>query len=141
MIGCSEKGAWNRSGGRNRMEGPKRNPGWRWIFPDPHPDHAGEPCWRHTMRTWWDEAQVRAGLSDIERLGWHSLRRKSANDLRPVPLKDVAQLGGWKDVNTILTCYLSEVMDAMQAALATRQSCREYGDKEGEPGRILRQHA
>ena len=113
------------------------NPDGEWMFSHPHPDHAGEPCSRFVMPTWWDQAQEKAGLGPIERLGWHSLRRKFANDLRHVPLKDLAQLGGWKDINTIVLCYLSEDMEAMREALATRRSygAQAYGEKERRGGR------
>jgi len=113
------------------------NPEGEWVLPHPHPDHAGEPCSRHVMRTWWDEAQEKAGLGGVKRLGWHSLRRKFANDLRKVPLKDLAQLGGWKDVRTIILCYMGEDMDAMRAALASRRAYGgDYaGKKRGVGGR------
>jgi len=44
------------------------------------------------MRDWWNAAQEEAGVGEASRLGWHSLRRKFANDLRHVPLKDLACL-------------------------------------------------
>lgn len=117
----------------------EENPEGEWIFPHPHPDHEGAPCSRHVMRTWWDEAQEKAGLGHVERLGWHALRRKFANDLRHVPLKDLAQLGGWKDVTTILTCYLGEDMDAMRDALGSRRG--RFGDPTRADGGRRRQSA
>jgi hypothetical protein len=48
------------------------------------------------------------------------LRRKFANDLRHVPLKDLACLGGWKDTQTLLKCYLTEDEAAMVQALESR---------------------
>lgn len=80
------------------------------------------------MRDWWNAAQKRADLSHIERLGWHSLRRKFANDLRELPLKDLAALGGWKDTRTILVCYLEENEKAMVEALRSR---RRHSGKNG----------
>lgn len=91
-----------------------------WVFPSPtDPDR---PCSRNIMRDWWNSAQDAAGLSHIQRLGWHSLRRKFANDLRQVPLKDLASLGGWKDTQTLLKCYLKEDEQAMVEALQSRRS-------------------
>jgi len=102
----------------------RKNPGVGdgWVFPSPK--DMTRPCSRHLMRTWWKRAQRKAGLSHIRRLGWHSLRRQFASELREAPLKDLAQLGGWKDVTTILTCYLLEDREAMKQALAMR---RHYG--------------
>jgi hypothetical protein len=74
------------------------------------------------MRDWWNLAQQEAGLGHISRLGWHSLRRKFANDLRHVPLKDLASLGGWKDTQTLLKCYLKEDEQAMVDALKSRRA-------------------
>lgn len=74
------------------------------------------------MRDWWNHAQSGAGLAHIERLGWHSLRRKFANDLRHMPLKDLSSLGGWKDTQTLLKCYPKEDEEAMVQALRSRRS-------------------
>jgi integrase len=57
-------------------------------------------------------------------LGWHGLRRKFATELKQVPLKDLAQLGGWKDPQTILKCYQSADEESMRAALGERSVLR-----------------
>ena len=103
-----------------------------WVFPSP--EDPARPCSRNIMRDWWDKAQIAAGLNHIKRLGWHSLRRKFANDLRHVPLKDLASLGGWKDTQTLLKCYLKEDEQAMVEALQSRRSPharRGAGGKNG----------
>jgi len=56
--------------------------------------------------------------------GWHSLRRKFATELKHVPLKDLAYLGGWKDHQTILTSYQRPDAETMQEALKTRTALR-----------------
>ena len=91
-----------------------------WVFPSP--SDPERPCSRNIMRDWWNLAQARAGLAEVQRLGWHSLRRKFANDLRHAPLKDLASLGGWKDTQTLLKCYLKEDEQAMVEALQSRRS-------------------
>lgn len=58
----------------------------------------------------------------MPRLGWHSLRRKFANDLRHAPLKDLACLGGWKETQTLLKCYLKDDEEAMVEALRSRNA-------------------
>ena len=41
--------------------------------------------------------EPRAGVEHVDGLGYHSLRRKFATELKGIPLKDLCQLGGWKD--------------------------------------------
>lgn len=36
---------------------------------------------------------------------WHAYRRKWATERKDLPLKDVAAVGGWKDVATLITSY------------------------------------
>jgi len=108
----------------------------RWLLPSPADPF--KPCSRNIMRDWWNAAQERAGLRGVHRLGWHSLRRKFANDLRHVPLKDLASLGGWKDTQTLLKCYLKENEEAMVEALRSRRSPhgrRLAGRKKGSEER------
>ena len=103
-----------------------------WVLPSPA--DPGRPCSRNIMRDWWNRTQSQAGLGHIDRLGWHSLRRKFANELRHVPLKDLASLGGWKDTQTLLKCYLKEDEEAMVQALESRRSPHArhlFGGKRG----------
>lgn len=102
-----------------------------WVLPSPA--DPSRPCSRNIMRDWWNAAQERAGLSHIERLGWHSLRRKFANDLRDLPLKDLAALGGWKDTRTILVCYLEEDERAMVEALRNRHRQALRDERADDP--------
>jgi integrase len=99
-----------------------------WVFPSPA--DPGLPCSRNIMRDWWNAVQKAAGLETLPRLGWHSLRRKFANDLRHVPLKDLATLGGWKDTQTLLKCYLKEDEAAMVEALQSRRGRSAFGDEQ-----------
>ena len=57
-------------------------------------------------------------------MGWHSLRRKFATELKEKPLKDLCALGGWKNPHTILLCYQREDEETMREALATRKALR-----------------
>ena len=38
-------------------------------------------------------------------MGWHSLRRKLATELKHIPLADLCELDGWNTAQTILMCY------------------------------------
>ncbi len=102
------------------LAGRDGGPSSEWVFPSPK--DPGRPCSRNIMRDWWDAAQKAAGLGGVPRLGWHALRRKFANDLRHVPLKDLASLGGWRDTQTLLKCYLKEDERAMVEAIQSRRS-------------------
>ncbi|MGH3949557.1 MAG: tyrosine-type recombinase/integrase [Pseudonocardiaceae bacterium] len=59
------------------------------------------------------------------RWGFHSFRRKFATELKRAPDRDVADLGGWKDLNTLREIYQMADHDTMVAALASRLELRE----------------
>jgi integrase len=73
-----------------------------WVFPSPK--DPAKACSRHLMRDWWRRAEWKAGLEHVEGMGWHSLRRKFATELKEIPLKDLCHLGGWKNPQTVLSC-------------------------------------
>lgn len=53
-------------------------------------------------------------------MGWHSLRRKFVNDLKPdTPMADMCYLGGWKSALTVMTVYQQPDAATMRTALAT----------------------
>ena len=56
--------------------------------------------------------------------GYHSFRRKFATELKGAPDKDVADLGGWKDLNTTREFYQMADHDSMVAALTSRIELR-----------------
>ena len=89
-----------------------------WVFPSP--EDPTQPCSRHLVRDWWERGEALAGLAHEAGLGWHSLRRKFATDLKHVPLVDLCYLGGWKDPQTILRCYQRPDERTMRQALANR---------------------
>ena len=102
----------------------KKHPavGDAWVFPAP--GNASEPTSRHLVRDWWERAETFAKLEHEARMGWHSLRRKFATELKEKPLKDLCALGGWKNPQTILLCYQREDEGTMREALATRKALR-----------------
>jgi len=97
-----------------------RGLGEAWVLPSPSDPEV--PCSRHVMRDWWVRAMERAKLAAGQRLGWHSLRRKFATELKDTPLKDLCALGGWKDHNTVLKCYQHADEATMREALAKRRA-------------------
>ena len=60
--------------------------GETWVLPFPNDEER--PVSRHLLRDWWYQAEELAGLEHIDGLGWHGLRRKFADELKEVPLKD-----------------------------------------------------
>jgi integrase len=93
--------------------------GEAWVFPAP--GDASQPVSRHLMRDWWQQGEALANVPRSPGLGWHSLRRKFATELKHVPLKDLCYLGGWKEPQTVLKCYQRADADTMKQALATRK--------------------
>ena len=92
-----------------------------WIFPAP--GKPSEPCSRHLFRDWWQRAEALAEIPHSARLGWHSLRRKWATEMKPLlPLKDLCELGGWKDPQTVLKCYQKADEGLMREALEARRT-------------------
>ena len=69
-----------------------------------------------------------AELEPLKGRGWHSLRRKFATELKGEPLKDLCQLGGWKDPQTVLKCYQTADEESMREALSRRQVLKEVGE-------------
>jgi integrase len=94
-----------------------------WVFPSPSsPD---QPIRRDLLRDWWQRLETAAKLERVKGRGWHSLRRKFATDLKhDTPLADLCSLGGWKDYNTVLKCYMRPDEVTMRGALARRSERR-----------------
>ncbi|MBW3569719.1 MAG: site-specific integrase [Gemmatimonadetes bacterium] len=93
-----------------------------WLFPAPgDPD---QPASRHLVRDWWERAAKLADLAKGKRLGWHSLRRQWATEMKETPLKDLCYMGGWKSPMTVLTCYQQPDTETQREALARRKRYR-----------------
>jgi len=108
--------AWGPQGPGGAARSDSLGIGDAWVFPSPRwPDRVLS---RNMLDRWLKEAQKRARL---EPLGWHSLRRKFASELKDIPLVDLCALGGWKDPKTILTCYQMPDQDLMRQSLAARK--------------------
>ena len=97
-----------------------------WIFPDPA--DASQHVDRYVTEDWWNFGEGAAGLARVKGRGWHSLRRNFATEMKDMPLKDLAHLGGWKDTQTILKCYQRPDEVTMRNAFARR---RPFGAAPG----------
>ena len=104
--------------GRLRRSSPKI--GDCWIFPSP--TNADRPLPREVATDWWREAEKLAELEHVPGMGFHSARRKFANDLKPTTnLRDLAYMGGWKSPVTLLTVYQQPDLEVQRASLAGRK--------------------
>jgi integrase len=80
-----------------------------------------KPIGTDLARDWLQKAQVLAKLPPERGRGWHAFRRNFASELRHVGLRDLCDLGGWKDPMTVVKCYQRPSEDAMRAAQAGRR--------------------
>ena len=105
-------------------EARKENPsiGDTWVFPSP--GDGSEPCFHHYMKELWRRAERAAGLERMPRRGWHSLRRKFATELKEMPLKDLSEVGGWANPQTVLSCYQHPDRVTQREALEARKPVR-----------------
>jgi hypothetical protein len=55
----------------------------------------------------------------------HAYRPKWATERKALPLPDVAEAGGWKDVTTLLTCYQRSTNDALLAVMTEERKVRD----------------
>jgi integrase len=89
-----------------------------WILPSPK--DRTKPCRAELFTKWWKRAEGLAGVEHVEWLGWHGLRRKFATELRQEPLRDICDLGGWKNPETVVQCYQQSNEADLRAALKRR---------------------
>ncbi|HEY5490399.1 MAG TPA: tyrosine-type recombinase/integrase [Gemmatimonadaceae bacterium] len=94
-----------------------------WIF-------AGErrvemPMDRHLFDKWLTLAETRAKLPKLVGGLWHPYRRKWATERKHHAITDVAAAGGWKDTETLLTCYQQPDADTMLAVMSEPKKVRD----------------
>lgn len=82
---------------------------------------------RHLFDKWLREAQVAAGLKDLDGSLWHAYRRKWATERKHLNPKDVAAAGGWKDVATLLEVYQHADESSVLAVMSEPRKLREKG--------------
>lgn len=76
------------------------------------------------LSKWLLEAETAAGLPKLKGGLWHPYRRRWASDRMHLPVKAVADAGGWKDVMTLMTCYQqtdeATLLEVMRGRAVTR---------------------
>lgn len=93
------------------------------VFPARRGDHS-HPMTGDAVFNLWKRLAKAAGIPEGQRFGWHSLRRKFGSDLRKTNLRDLCDLGGWKSIQTVLTCYVRPDEDAQRDALSERANTK-----------------
>jgi integrase len=83
----------------------------------PAPKNPAVPASRFLAAGWLRRAYRLAGITK-ERGGlWHPFRRKWATERKRYSVVDVAAAGGWRDINTLLTCYQHPDSETMRAVV------------------------
>jgi hypothetical protein len=80
---------------------------------------------RHLFDKWLRIAERRAGLPKLVGGLWHPYRRKWATERKHHSVVDVAAAGGWKDTQTLLTCYQQPDAEAMLAVMSEPRKVRD----------------
>jgi integrase len=89
------------------------------------PQDATRPVRRDVFDAWLEKAEKCAKLEKFEGGLWHPYRRKWATERKHHPLKDVAAAGGWKDVETLLTCYTAADDETVLAVMSEGRKVRD----------------
>jgi integrase len=92
-----------------------------WLFPCTKKD---EP-WPREIFEQLRVAERHAGVPRLEGGLWHAYRRKWATERGDVPLKALMVAGGWKDMQTLLTCYQQPTEAALLEVMAHPVKLRE----------------
>ena len=74
---------------------------------------------------WLEKADNHAKLEKCEGGLWHPYRWKWATERKHHPLTDVAAAGGWKDVETLLTCYTAADDETVLAVMSEARKVRD----------------
>lgn len=96
--------------------------GGGWVFPSP--DDPEKPISRREMVRWWNDLETGAKLQRVKGRGWHSLRRKFADDNDVLPLSQLMAGGGWKSGRTITETYQAPDLDKLRVAMEQRAERR-----------------
>src|SRR5665647_88610 len=83
------------------------------------------PTDRHEFRTWLELAETKAALEKLDGALWHAYRRGWATSRKHLPVADVAAVGGWRDIGTLLKCYTQADSDTMLAVMESPKKISE----------------
>ncbi|MFI5246790.1 MAG: tyrosine-type recombinase/integrase, partial [Gemmatimonadales bacterium] len=94
-----------------------------WVFAGER--RPAQPMDRHLFDKWLRVAEARAGLEKLVGGLWHPYRRKWATERKHHSVVDVAAAGGWRDTQTLLTCYQQPDAESMLAVMSEPRKIRE----------------
>ncbi len=94
-----------------------------WIFVGER--KSDQPMDRHQFDKWLRIAEAKAQLPKLPGGSRHPYRRKWATERKHHSLKDVAVAGGWKDTETLLTCYQQPDTDTLLAVMSEQRKVRD----------------
>lgn len=86
-----------------------------FLFPSEKDSSA--PIRRDVLGQWLIAAERKAGLPKLEGGAWHPYRWAWATSRKHLPTVDVAQAGGWSDLNTLMRCYQQADSDTLLAVM------------------------
>jgi integrase len=102
-----------------------------WVFAGERlPD---QPMDRHLFDKWLRVAETRGGLPKLSGGLWHPYRRKWATERKHHSVVDVAAAGGWRDTQTLLTCYQQPDAESMLAVMSEPKKVRDAVLRGGVP--------
>jgi integrase len=93
------------------------------IFPS-HAE-ANVPVSKDMFSQWLRAAEKKAELPKLDSSLWHAYRREWASERKHLSLVDVAAAGGWKDTQTLLTCYQQPDRATMLAVMGESRKVTE----------------
>lgn len=80
---------------------------------------------RDQFYKWLLVAEQAAGLKKLDGSLWHAYRRKWATERMHLPIKAVADAGGWKDAMTLIKCYQQTDEATLLAVMAEPRKLSE----------------
>jgi len=96
-----------------------------WVFPSEKV--PGAPVRGDVLPRQLLAAEQAAGLPKLDGGLCHPYRRKWATERKHLSIKDVAAAGGWKDTETLLTCYQHADRETMLAVMSEPRKVTEVG--------------
>ena len=95
-----------------------------WIFVSAK--EADRPMDRHLFDKWLTRAEKAAGMKKLVGGLWHPYRRAWATARKHLPSPTSPLQGGWKDTETLLTCYQQADTQTLLAVMAEERKVHEH---------------
>ena len=97
--------------------------GESWLFPC---EDGSGPWPREIFGQQLRLAEEKVGLERLKGGVWHPYRRKWATERKDRPIVDVKAAGGWRDTNTLLTCYQHTDEESMLRVMEAPERLRSF---------------